>query len=106
MQHLDDYQEPVGGVAADGTPIAVELDESLFMQRKYHRGAHEEKRWVFGGVEREDSENLFLVQLPMIGNQPQRDAATLLPLIRQWVRPGSHIYTDGWAEPAHPTMIL
>ncbi len=97
MQYLNDVQQPIGGIdPVTFQPIAVEIDESLFMQRKYHRGGHREKRWVFGGVERENPENLFLVELPMVANQPQRDANTLIPLIQQWISPGSHIYSDGW----------
>ena len=48
--------------------------------------------WVLGGVERGTS-NCFLVPCP----RNKRDAATLLPLIRSYVRPGSIIMTDGWA---------
>ena len=46
--------------------------------------------WVFGGVCRETHER-FVFQVP------QRDAATLLPIIQQMILPGSTIHSDGWA---------
>jgi len=30
----------------------VEIDESKFGRRKYHRGHHVDGQWVFGGIER------------------------------------------------------
>ena len=87
---------PIGGLDANLNSVIVELDESLFFQRKYHRGGHAENHWVFGGVERDDQSNIFLVTLPMVANQPQRTANILLPLIQQWCLPGTHIMTDGW----------
>ena len=70
-------------------PKVVEIDESKFFHRKYHRGRYREGRWVFGGIERV-SKKCFLVIVD------RRDAATLLPLIEEWVLPGTHIMTDGW----------
>jgi transposase-like protein len=46
-------------------------------------------RWVFGGVER-GSGRCFIVPVP------NRRAETLLPLIEQWVAPGTHIISDAW----------
>ena len=46
--------------------------------------------WVFGGVERITGE-CFLVEVQ------QRDAATLLPIVQNFVRPGSIVYSDEWA---------
>jgi transposase-like protein len=45
---------------------------------------------VFGGVER-DSGRCFLVPVD------RRDAATLLPLIYEYIAPGTTIYSDKWA---------
>ena len=42
-----DYSEPIGG-----NGIEVEIDESKFGKRKYHKGHPEEGQWVFGGREK------------------------------------------------------
>lgn len=42
-----DQQEQIGGIGQ-----VVEIDESKWMHRKYHRGEWHEGIWVFGGVER------------------------------------------------------
>lgn len=42
-----DNKEKLGG-----TGIVVEIDESKFGKRKYHRGHYVEGQWVFGGYER------------------------------------------------------
>ena len=44
--------------------------------------------WGFGGIERVSGE-CFLVEVQ------QRDANTLLPLIAQFIRPGSIVYSSG-----------
>ena len=39
--------EPLGGIGE-----IVEIDESKFGKRKYHRGHRVEGQWVFGGIQR------------------------------------------------------
>ena len=46
---------------------------------------------VFGGMERTTGE-CFLVEVE------HRDAATLLPIIQQHVRPGNIVYSDEWSS--------
>ena len=72
----------------------MEIDESKFGKSKYGRGREIEGVWVFGGIERE-SKKSFLV--PLVGENPRRDAATLIPLIRKYIKPGSTIISDEWA---------
>ena len=70
----------------------VEIDESLFGRRcKYHHGNPHVglKVWIFGVVER-SSNRLLLFPVD------QRDAETLIPIIRKHVRPGSRIFSDSW----------
>ena len=76
-----------------GPGKTVEIDESMFGKRRYHRGRILGRRqmWVLGGVCRETKE-VFLVVCP--GNK--RDKATLLPIIKANVAIGSRIITDGW----------
>ena len=57
---------------------------------KHHRGRPRHSRWVFGGIER-GSGKCFLVQVP------DRTRHTLFPLIQQYILPGTHIISDGWA---------
>jgi hypothetical protein len=64
-------EEQIGGEG-----IVVEIDESKFGKRKYHRGHPVEGAWVFGGVERTPERCIFLVQVE------KRDKETLLPLIK------------------------
>ena len=47
----DTRRNPVqlGGFDANGQPIVVEIDESYFFHRKYHRGRFHNGLWVFRG---------------------------------------------------------
>ena len=68
----------------------VEIDESKFGKRKYNRGHLVEGQWVFGGVERENG-NFFLVPVE------RRNRDTLIPIIQEWILPGTTIISDCWA---------
>ena len=67
----------------------VQIDESKFGKRKYHRGHHVEGQWVFGGIEKE-SRKCFMIAVD------KRDEATLLPLIKRRIEPGTIIISDCW----------
>ena len=67
----------------------VQIDESKIGKRKYYRGHRVEGQWVFGGIE-EESRGCFIVAVE------KRDEATLLPLIKQWIAPGTTIVSDCW----------
>ena len=71
--------------------MEVEIDESKFWKRKFNRGRLVDGHWVFGGIERTTGE-CFLVEVE------HRDAATLLPIIQQYVRLGSTMYSDEWSS--------
>ena len=64
----------------------IEIDESKFGRRKYNRGQYSEGHWVFGGIERLTGES----------EAEKRDAATLIPIIEEYIQPGSTIYSDQW----------
>ena len=72
----------------DGTSVVVEIDETKFFHRKYHRGQWRPGHWVFGGIER-GSGKCFLVEVP------DRRAVTLKEAIMQYILPGTHIISDG-----------
>ena len=81
--------QPLGGFDNNGSPIVVEIDESYFYLRKYHRGRVNVGEWVFGAVERESG----LCRMQVV---PDRRAVTIQPIIQQWLLPGTHIMSDGW----------
>ena len=90
-RYLDMKFTELGGFDDDGTPIIVEIDETKYFHRKYHRGQWTAGHWVFGGVER-GSGRCFLAVVP------NRTAAILEPLILQHILPGTQIISDGWAS--------
>jgi len=82
---LEDDDHIIGGEG-----VIVEFDESLFGQRKYHRGRLIPGVWVVGGIERTVEKRCF-VQVVY-----DRTAATLHDIISRHVAPGSIVYTDLW----------
>ena len=76
--------------AIGGNGIEVEIDESKFGKRKYHRGHRVEVQWVFGRREKYDKSKIFMVPVP------NRKAATLEAIIKQWIKPGTIIHSDCW----------
>ena len=76
-------------VMISGPGRTVEVDESKFMHRKYHRSHYHKDHWVLGMVECDT--NVYM----MVAVE-DRDAATLLPIIAQYFLLGTCIITDGW----------
>lgn len=85
---VENNQEPIGGFSENG-PALVEIDESAFFRRKYHRGTLGPHYWCFGGIER-GTRNCFIVSVP------NRRKDTLEPIIQRMILPGSRIISDGW----------
>jgi hypothetical protein len=79
----------VSSVKVGGPNKTVEIDESKFGRRKYHRDHPVKGQWVFGGVERE-SGRTFLVAVP------DRTADILVAIIRDWIEPGTTVISDFW----------
>jgi hypothetical protein len=73
-----------------GPGIVVEVDESKFGKRKYHRGHAVEGVWILGGVERTQERRVFLAVVP------DRTLATLEDVISRHIYPGSIVHTDLW----------
>ncbi|CAF3729211.1 unnamed protein product [Rotaria socialis] len=73
-----------------GVGHIVEIDESSWTKRKYNVGRVVNNQWVFGGTDRITHE-CFAVLVD------RRDAATLLPIIYQYILPGTTIHSDQWA---------
>lgn len=74
-----------------GPNVIVELGESVIAKQKHKMGRLVPERWVFGGICPATQEGFLLCV-------PDREAATLLPIIEEHVLPGSIIHTDGWAS--------
>ena len=72
-----------------GPGKTVQIHQSKVGKRKYHRGHRVEGQWVFGGIE-EESRKCFLVPVE------DRSEATLLPIIKEWIAPGTLIVSDCW----------
>ena len=73
-----------------GPNKTVEIDESTFGRRKYHRGHPVKGQWVSDGVERESGRSFFV---PVLG----RTAYILTNVIRDWIEPGTTLISDCWA---------
>lgn len=76
-------------VIVGGPNTTVEIDESLFTRRKYAVGRVFPQQWVFGGICRETGE-CFMFTVP------DRTAATLMPIIRTNILPGTTVLSDQW----------
>ena len=85
-------QDPIGGPGQ-----VVEVDETLIARRKYNRGRVVQQVWLFGGIERVGKKR-FVV--PLLGEDGHtvlpRDKDTLTNLIKQFIHPGSTVYSDCW----------
>ncbi|XP_076106327.1 uncharacterized protein LOC143074994 [Mytilus galloprovincialis] len=72
-----------------GENVIVEIDESKFGKRKYHKGRRVEGQWVFGGIERDSKKSFF-------ASVENRTKETLLKLIKDNIKPGTTIISDCW----------
>ena len=76
-------------VKIGGDGHVVEIDESKFGKRKYHRGKRVDGVWVFGGIDRETKECFFKCVA-------DRSADTLVEIIKENILPGTTIISDCW----------
>ena len=67
--------------------IIVKIDESLFTRCKNHMGRQLPQQWVFGSISRNTGESFMLAV-------NDRSAETLMPLITQYILPGTTIMYD------------
>ena len=74
-RYVNDWRMPIGGEGE-----YVEIDATLC-----HSASETVKQWVFGGVQRDNSKNMFLVALP------NQSTETLLSAITENIAPGSTI---------------
>ena len=82
MYWMRDHPVQIGGPGH-----VVQIDESVVSAPKRTRNRRARlgrQRWIFGGIDQETKE-AFLVEVP------QRDAATLLPIIQQRILTGNRL---------------
>lgn len=72
-----------------GPGKVVEIDESKFGKRKYHRGRRVDGVWVFGGIQRDTKQCFFKCVA-------DRTANTLVSIINENILPGTTIISDCW----------
>ena len=77
-----------------GEGKVVQIDESKFGKRKYHRGHHVEGQWVFGGIEN-DSRKCFLIAVE------KRDSKLYCPLSKS----GLNLELGSFQIAGKPTVI-
>lgn len=73
-----------------GPGIVVEVDESKFGKRKYHRGHRVNGCWALGMVERTPERRIIIIVVP------DRKADTLITIMKKYIHPESVIYSDCW----------
>ena len=73
-------------VKLGGPSKVVEIDETGLARRKRRLVAYQ---WCFGGIERENNKCCIVAV-------EHRSAATLVPLVRQYILPGTTIMSDKW----------
>ncbi|XP_033121683.1 uncharacterized protein LOC117120726 [Anneissia japonica] len=85
VEYFVNHPQQIGGPGS-----IVEIDESAFAKRKYNRGRMVPEKWVFGAYEAARKRGVMVMV-------DRRDAVTLMPVINQWIAPGSIIWSDMWA---------
>jgi len=88
----------VGGFDGNGQPMYVEVDETYYFHKKYHRGRRLRGCWVVGIIERATGR----CWLEIVA---RRDAVKLERIITAHVLPGSIIVTDAWGGYNHVATI-
>ena len=74
-----------------GNGVEVEIDESKFGKRKYYRGTS--SRGPMGSLvvmKKYNKRKVFMIPVE------NRKEETLIPIIQQWIHPGSIIHSDCW----------
>jgi transposase-like protein len=88
-QLVSDSLDPIS-TKIGGENIIVEIDESKMGKRKYERGHRVDGVWVLGGIERTPLKKAFYIEVP------DRKESTLLPILKEYILPGSIVYSDMW----------
>lgn len=81
--------EPLGGPRH-----VVQVDESFLFRAKYNVGrvlaTQRNEMWTFGGIDVVTGKRFALLV-------PDRTHTTLTSVMRKFIRPGTHLFSDGWS---------
>ncbi len=88
-EHVAATSDKLGGIDENGNLKVVEIDESLFLKRKYNRGRLTNGQWYIGGIE-SGTKKTFIVPVS------NRNAQTIIRVIIENVHPNTKIITDQW----------
>lgn len=92
MVALDELFEADGLIGGPG--CVVKIDESKIGKRKYNRDLMVEGTSIFGMIDiTNNNVGRFRIE---ICTDNKRDAATLIPLIKKYIAPGTMIRSDCW----------
>jgi hypothetical protein len=88
-------QNKIGGLG-----VVVEIDESKYGKRKYHRGHRVDGNWVFGAIERlyDWERGKYFAGRFILLVVPDRTEETLGRIIKAFIRPGSLIISDCYSS--------
>lgn len=78
------HSELIGGIGK-----TVEIYEFKVDSRKYHRGGTIEGDWIFVGIEKNNFKSFII-------SASERGPNTLLPIIKEYILPGTNIISDYW----------
>lgn len=83
-----------------GNNVEVEVDESKFGKRKYHRGHRVDGVWVLGMVERTTSRRIVVIPVN------DRSRPTLSSILHQYVEKDSVLLSDCWKAYANSNLYF
>lgn len=95
IESLDDKDMVIGGEG-----IEVEVDETKFGKRKYHRGKRVTGVWVLVGVERTSEKRYFCVPIK------NRTSEEICRVMERYIQPGSIVITDFWKSYVNVCKVL
>jgi transposase-like protein len=73
-----------------GNDVIVQVDESKFGKRKYHKGHHVDGVWILGMIEKTEKRRIKLVMVD------DRSSETIMQKLKESVQQNSIIHSDCW----------
>jgi len=83
------YMNNEGNIPIGGEKKIVEIDDTLFSKRKFHKGRFLHQVWIFGGICRDDN-------MVFLEHVPNRNSDTLMDSIQRNINVGTTVISDEW----------